>query len=106
VAWTAVAMPPAIVSRQDPVEGGEQVGIGAGAELHDHQPRGCVGNEHREQTVAPVRRPGSKPRALGGEVVEAGGGAGPDGDLRGVYGNMLRTASRSRPNTPAAGADS
>jgi hypothetical protein len=64
-----------------------------------------VWHEHRKEAV--VRTDvGEERLARGGQVGQAAGRARPDRELPGVYGKMLRRASRIRPIPPIAGADS
>ena len=80
VAGRAVAVPPAVVARQEPVEGLERVVVGARAELQDHEPRGRVRHEDRQEPVA--ARPaslGNEPPAGAGQVGEPALRPGPDG---------------------------
>jgi hypothetical protein len=65
-----------------------------------------VWHEHREQAVAVIRDLGQECRTRGGQVGQPAGRTGPDRELAGVYGKMLRRASRIRPIPPPAGADS
>ena len=71
VAGRAVAVPPAVVARQEPVEGVEGVVVGPRAELEDHDARGRVRHEDREQPVAAVRLLGDEAPAGAGQVGEA-----------------------------------
>jgi hypothetical protein len=64
-----------------------------------------VRHEHREQAVAGTDV-GEERLAGGGQVGQAAGRPGPDRELPGLYGKMLRRASRIRPMPPIAGADS
>lgn len=101
----AVAVQP-VVAWQEPVEGRQEVVVRAGPDLDDDEPGRRVRDEEREQAVAAIGRVGDERRAFPGQVGQAPTGAGPDGDLAGVYGKMLRIASRRRPRPPIAGADS
>ena len=94
----AVAVP-AIVARQQPVERGQQVVVRAGADLDDDEAGRGVRHEDRQQPVLGVDV-GEERGALGGEIRQAAARAGPDGQLAGVYGKMLRSASRRRPRPP------
>ena len=62
-------------------------------------------DEDREQAVlgADVLDEG---RARGGQIGHSARGTGPDAESPGLYGKMLRRASRIRPSPPMAGADS
>jgi len=95
-----------LLARQQPVERGDQVGIGAGPDLDDHDPRGGVRDEDREEAVAAGRCRRGERGAVGGQVDQPAVVPGPNRQLTGVYGKMLRKASRSRPSPPPAGADS
>jgi hypothetical protein len=64
-----------------------------------------------------VRHEDREEPVLGADIIDEGGTgrgqvgqparrAGPDRQLSGVYGKMLRKASRMRPRPPIAGADS
>jgi hypothetical protein len=65
-----------------------------------------VRHEDRQEAVAAVRGVRRERGAIGGEVDQAAVVAGPDRQLAALYGKMLRSASRSRPKPPPAGADS
>ena len=97
---------PAVLARQDPVEGIHEVVVRSGADLDDDQPSGGVRDEDRQQAVALVGDVVEEGRAGGRQVGQAAGRPGPDRQLPGVYGKMLRRASRTRPRLPPAGADS
>jgi hypothetical protein len=64
-----------------------------------------VGHEDREQALLglDVAQEG---RAGRGEVRQAASRPGPDRELAGLYGKMLRRASRILPRPPIAGTDS
>jgi hypothetical protein len=106
MARRAVAVTPAVVPGKEPIERVHRVIVRAGAELHDHEPGGGVRHEHRQQPVATVGVLGDEPPAGGRQVGEPALTARPDLELDGVYGKMLRSASRMRPKPPIAGADS
>ena len=60
----------AVVARAAAVEGGQEVVVGARAELHDHEPGRGVRHEDRQQPVTLV---GDEPRAGLGQVRESAG---------------------------------
>ena len=104
VAGGSVSVPvEALVPRQEPLEGGQEVVVGTRADLHDHEARGRMRHEDRQQPVGLV---GDEPGAGLGQVRQARVGPGPDRELGRPYGKMLRSASRMRPIPPPAGADS
>lgn len=96
---------PAVLTRQQAVERVEQVVVGARADLQHDDARGGMRHEHRQQSIprADVVEEGD---AGGGQVGQAAGRLGPDGEGPRLYGKMLRSASRIRPSPPIAGADS
>src|ERR1035437_3661854 len=67
VALRAVAVHPAVVPREHPVEARHQVGLRPGAEFHDDQ-TGGMRHEHGEK---PTSLTGDEPGALLGQVVQA-----------------------------------
>ena len=95
----------AVLARQQPVERIEQVVVRAGPDLDDDEPGRRVGHEDRQEAVlgADVREEGGAGR---GQVRQAACRSRADRELAGVYGKMLRRASRMRPRPPIAGADS
>lgn len=97
---------PTIVPRQQPIEGGQGVVIGAGAELQDCQTGRRVWHEDGQEAVPSPAPLGDEPPAGRRQVGEAPLGPGPDLEPDALYGKMLRRASRSRPIPPIAGADS
>jgi hypothetical protein len=99
-----VAVQPVLPWEQS-VERIEQIVVRARADLDDHQPRGRMRDEDRQEAVTriDVRQEG---RARGGQVGQAAGRPGPDRQLTRLYGKMLRRASRIRPMPPPTGADS
>ena len=88
---------------QEPVERLEEIIIGPGPELHDHDTRGGMRHEDVEQAVAVVR---DEATAGIGQVGEAAPAAGSNRQLGGLQGKMLRSASRMRPSPPPTGVDS
>ncbi len=97
----------ALHARQQTVEGGHEVVVRARSDLDDDEPGRGVRDEDRQETVAVViGRLGGEGDAGGGEVVQAAAASGVDGQFAGLYGKMLRRASRSRPIPPPTGADS
>jgi len=97
---------PRIVTGQQPIQGSQEVLIRPGARLDHDDARRRVRHEHRQEPVAGPRRGPGERLALAGQVDECGTVPGPDRDLAGLYGKMLRIASRSRPSPPPTGADS
>ena len=103
----AVAMPVGpLDARQQAIQGGHQVVVGAGPDLDHDEARGRVRDEDRQEPVAAIGCLGDERRACRGQVVQAAAAPGPDRQLARLYGKMLRIASRSRPSPPPAGADS
>jgi hypothetical protein len=100
-----VAIEP-LLARQESIESRQQVVIGACPDLDDHQPGRRVGHEDRQEPVAAIRGRGREPGTVAGQVDQSPAAAGPDRQLAGLYGKMLRMASRRRPIPPPAGADS
>ena len=96
---------PGRLAGQQPIERGDQVGIGARPGLDDHQPRRGVRHEDGQQPITGIDV-GEEVFAGAGQIGQAARRAGPDRQLAGVYGKMLRSASRRRPRPPRAGADS
>lgn len=94
-----------LLARQQPIERVQQVVVRARPDLDDDEAGGGVGYEDREQAVtrADVRQ---ERRAGRGQVGQATRRTRPDRELAGVYGKMLRRASRILPRPPIAGADS
>ncbi len=92
-----------LVARQEPLQGREQVRVGAGADLDDDDPGRGVRDEDGQQAV---RLGGEEGGARAGQVRQPRTVPGPDGELLGPYGKMLRRASRRRPIPPLPGADS
>ena len=103
----AVAVPvEPVLARKEAVQRVQQVIVRPRTDLHDDEPRGRVGHEHRQQAVTRVGDIIEECRAGSGEVGQASRGPGADGELARLYGKMLRRASRIRPIPPPAGADS
>lgn len=75
VPWGAMAVDPAIVPRQESVQGVEQIDVGAGPKLDDDKPGGCMRDEDAQQPVALTL---DEPGAGGREVGEPRFGARPD----------------------------
>jgi hypothetical protein len=94
-----------ILARQQSIERVDEVVVGAGPELDDHQPGGGMRDEDREQAIGRLDV-GQERGAGGGQVGQAACRTGPDRELASLYGKMLRSASRIRPSPPMAGADS
>ena len=106
MARRAVAVTPAVVPGQEPIERVHRVVVRTRPELHDHDPGRRMRHEHRKQPVATIGVLGDEPPAGARQVGEPTLRAGPDAELDRVYGKMLRSASRMRPKPPIAGADS
>src|SRR5215467_11487401 len=92
-------MRPAVVSRQERAEYGEQVTIAARAKFHDGQARGRVRDEYMQQAVFACR---GLPREVGAAVSDIDDalialGAQPEGRClhrgRSLFGNFATTAS-------------
>ena len=96
----------ALLPGEDAIEGGHEVLVGAGPDLDDHHARCRVRNEDREEAVATLGDLIDEPDAVGRKVDQTPAAPRPDGQLARLYGKMLRSASRSRPSPPPAGADS
>jgi hypothetical protein len=94
---------PAVIVREETLEGGQEVVVRARPDLHDDDAGGGVRDEDGQQPVALV---GDERGAGLGEVRQPRIVPGPDGQLGRPYGKMLRSASRMRPSPPPAGADS
>ena len=121
VAGRAVAVAPAVVARQEPVERVEEVGVGAGPDLDDDEAGRGVRDEDGQQPVAAVGGLGDEARRPAVRSARPRDGPGPDGQLarvhgvvtvrgrgdsRRAYGKMLRRAARKRAMTPPPGAES
>ncbi len=96
----------AILAREQPIERIEEVVVGAGPDLEDDKPRRGVGHEYRQQPIAVLGDVGEERGAGRGQVGDPAGRTRPDAERSGLYGKMLRSASRIRPRPPPAGADS
>lgn len=94
-----------LVPRQQPIQCRQEVGIRTGSDLDDHEPGRGVRDEQRQQSVLGVDVAQER-GALAGQVRQPALRTRPDREVAGVYGKMLRSASRSRPRPPRAGADS
>ena len=102
----AVAVPIArLLTRKEPVQRCQQVRIGSRADLDDDQTGRGMRHEDGEQAVARIDVAEER-RAVAGDVRQAARRTRPYRELAGVYGKMLRSASRMRPRPPRAGADS
>lgn len=106
VARRAMAMPvQPLLTRKQSIERIEQVVVRTSADLDHDEACGRMWDEHRQQAV--VRADVIEERRTGGgQVGETSGRTGPDAEFAGLYGKMLRSASRNRPIPPPAGADS
>ena len=94
-----------LLARKQSIERVEQVVVRTSADLDHDEARGRMRDEHRQQAV--VRADVIEERRTGGgQVGETSGRTGPDAEFAGLYGKMLRSASRNRPIPPPAGADS
>lgn len=96
----------AILAGKQSIQRVEEVVVGAGADLDDHEPGRGVRHEDREQPiplVGDIVKEGSAGRC---QVGDPAGRTRPDAERAGLYGKMLRSASRMRPRPPPAGADS
>ena len=71
-----------LVAREQPIEDVDEVIVGAGPGLHDHEPGGGVRHEHVEQAVPGA---GHELRAFPGDVEDAPPPAGMDGELGGLH---------------------
>lgn len=71
VAGRAVAVPPAIVAWQQPVESVHGVVVRSGVELDDHDPGRRMGHEDRQETISPTAALGDEPTAGAGQIGEA-----------------------------------
>ena len=65
----SVRVPPSIVTRQEPVESREDVGLGPGTQLNGDDRGSGMRDEDREQAVGRIDL-GQEPRALVGDVDE------------------------------------
>jgi hypothetical protein len=94
-----------LLARQQSIERVEQVVVRTRADLDDDEPGRRVRNEDREQPVSGADVVDEGPAGRG-QVGEASRRTGPDRELAGFYGKMLRRASRILPRPPIAGTDS
>ena len=96
----------AVFSRQEPVQGVHQVVVRARADLQDDEAGRGVRHEDGQEAIGAARGVREKGRAGRRQIGDPPGRARPDAELTRLYGKMLRSASRSRPILPPAGADS
>ena len=96
----------ALDARQQSVERGHQVVVGARPDLDDDKAGGRMRDEDREEAITVLGSLGGEGRAGRGQVVQPAAAPRADRQLAGLYGKMLRIASRSRPRPPPAGTDS
>jgi hypothetical protein len=94
-----------VLARQQPVKRVQQVVIGARADLDHDEPGRRVRYEDGEQAVSRADV-GQERRTGRRQVGQATRRTRPDRELPGVYGKILRRASRILPRPPIAGADS
>jgi hypothetical protein len=94
-----------LVPWQQPVEGGQEVGVRTRSDLDDDEPGRRVRHEDRQQPIAGVDLTQER-GTLAGQIRQATARTRPNREVAGLYGKMLRSASRSRPSPPRAGADS
>lgn len=107
VPWGAVAVAiQSILAREQSVQGVHQVVIRASTDLQDDQAGRGMRHEDGQQAIVPACDVREERRAGRRQVGDPPGGPGPDAELAGLYGKMLRRASRRRPRPPPAGADS
>lgn len=78
VPGAAVAVLPAVVGREEGVQGGEEVVVAAGARLQDRDTRGGVGDEEIEEAVAAGRDLPEEGLAVSGQVHDPLPGTGGD----------------------------
>ena len=118
VARRPVAVAPAIVARQEPIERRQRVVVGAGAELEDPTPAvacgtntesspspppACSATNRRQAPVRSVNPRSTRPDLeLAGLQWQSRAAIA----LRSLREDRCRSASRSRPRPPIAGADS
>lgn len=97
---------PAVLTRQYPVQRIHEVVVRTGTDLEDDQTGRGVRDEDGKQAITVAGDVGQERGTGRGQVGQAAGGTGPNRELAGLYGKMLRRASRTRPRPPPAGADS
>ena len=95
-ARAAVAVPPAVVGRQQVAERGEQVVVAARTGLDDRDAGGRMRDEHVQQ---PVAAPGDEAGAVAGQVEDGLAGAGAVGGSRCPSSGLLPASSRRRDST-------
>jgi hypothetical protein len=96
----------AILAREQSIERIEEVIVGAGADLEDDEPCRGMRHEHRQEAIPILGDIGEERGARRRQVGDPAGRTRPDAERSGLYGKMLRSASRIRPRPPPAGADS
>jgi hypothetical protein len=95
-----------VFSWEQSIEHVEEVIIGAGADLEDDEPCRRMRYEHRQKAVPVLGNVGEERGTGRSQVGDPAGRTRPDAERSGLYGKMLRSASRIRPRPPPAGADS
>ena len=85
VARRSVAVPPAVVARQEPIQRIHDVGVGAAAELRHHQARGRVWREDVQQPIGAGGRLAHEVGQGAGEVDQSSAVPGRDAQLAGVH---------------------
>jgi hypothetical protein len=99
-----VAVQP-ILARQEPVQGIHHIVVRARSHLHHDQPSGRVRDEYRQQPI--LRADVGEERGTSRrQICDPARRPRSDREKAGLYGKMLRSASRMRPRPPIAGADS
>ena len=96
---------PAVLAREQSVEGVEEIVVRSGADLEHHDTGRGMRDEDGQQAVLGLDV-GQECDARRGQVGDPASGSCPDREQASVYGKMLRSASRRRPRPPIAGADS
>lgn len=95
-----------VLTREEAVQGVQQVVVRTVPDLHDDETGRGMGHEDGEQAIAVVRYVREERCTGSGQVGKTVGGARLYRELSRLYGKMLRRASRIRPIPPPAGADS